>query len=85
MNSEAVERLWQWFGGREFLVAQLNDGQIEEIANLLGIRPPELRSKVGRRLSNGMLWSERGNRGLRLAVVSRASGSLAAVYQVQTN
>ena len=74
MNSEAVERLWQWFGSREFLVAQLNDG-----------RPPELRSKVGRQLSNGMFWSERGNRSLRLAVVSRASGSLAAVYQVQVN
>ena len=85
MNREAVERLWQWFGNREFVVAQLNDGQIEEIANLLEIRPPELRSKVGRRLSNGMLWSEGGNRSLRLAVVSRASGSLAAVYQVQVN
>ena len=85
MNSEAVERLWQWFGSRQFLVAHLNDEQVQEIANLLGIQPPELRSKVGRRLSNRTLWSDTGNSSLRLAVVSRANGSVAAVYQVQDN
>lgn len=85
MNGEAVERLRQWFGNKEFLVAHLNDAQVEEIANLLRIQPPELRSKVGRRLSNRMLWSDRGNSSLRLAVVSRANGSVAAVYQVQDN
>ena len=79
----AVIRLREWFGGRQFLVADLNDSQVEEIASILNIYPPELRSKVGRRLSRATLSATLANRTLSLSVVSRADGPHAAIYQIQ--
>ena len=81
---QALEVLAAWFGDREFLVWQITDTQLEEIAELLSIRAPELRMKVGRWLSNNRLECVLGaDKALRLVVVSRADGSKAAVYQVQ--
>lgn len=86
-NSEAhgytIIRLRTWFGEKEFKIADLNDTQIEEIAELLNIRPPELRAKVGRRLSNKRLSSHHGNQTLSLSVKARADGTQAAIYQIK--
>ena len=83
-REEALVLLRMWFGSREFLVRQMTDAQIEEVAESLGIREPELRSKVGRWFSNRRLECELGtNKRLSLVVVSQAAGGTPAVYQVQ--
>ena len=83
-GEEAVVLLSKWFGSREFLVGQMTDSQMDEVAESLGIRAPELRMKVGRWLSNNCLECELyTKKTLRLVVVCRADGSKAAIYQVK--
>ena len=83
-EEKALDLLGKWFGSREFLVGQMTNAQVDEVAELLGIRVPELRMKVGRWLSNSRLEYELDtNKTSRLVVVSRADGPKAAVYQVQ--
>ncbi len=80
----ALDLLRRWFGNKEFLVSEMTDSQVDALAESLSIRPPELRSKVGRRLSNRRLECELSSgKVLRLVVVRPADGGIPAVYQLQ--
>ena len=87
-DREALETLINWFGDKEFLVGLMTPDRVDELAEQLGIEAPKkktLRDKVGRWLSSndGLEYVPANNKRFKLVVVSRADGSIPAVYQVR--
>ena len=86
---EGIRTLASWFGNRQFAIADiLGDDRMWEIAELMGantLTPDGRRKQLGKRLArlDGRRCPINDNRALVFYVVNRASGSKAAVYQIQ--